>query len=104
MKNHYITVVNNVATYCQRGGYIVCGKNDHQIIFAFDYMWSAYDNKIARFKWNGGFVDVPIVNDTTEVPVIENATQVEVGVYVEGLHATTPTVIPCKEDDGNEES
>lgn len=104
MKNHYITVVNNIATYSERGGSIVCGRNDHQVTFVFDHIWSAYPDKIARFKWNGGFVDVPIVNDTAEIPVIENAKHVEVGVYVEGLHATTPTVIPCKEDDGHEES
>ena len=103
MKNHYITVVNNIATYCQHGGCIVLGKSDHRVTFAFDYVWSAYPNKIARFKWNGGFTDVPVENDIAAVPIIENATQVEVGVYVEGLYATTPTVIPCKEDDGYEE-
>lgn len=102
MKNLYITVVNNVATYCQRGGSIVCGKNGYQITFAFDYMWGGYTNKIARFKWNGDFTDVPIENDIAAVPLIENAAQVEVGVYVEGLYATTPTVIPCKEGEYEE--
>ena len=102
MTNHYITVVNSITTYCQRCGSIVCGKNDHQVTFVFDHIWSAYPNKIARFKWNGGYKDVPIVDDIATVPIIENATQVEVGVYVEGLYATTPTIIPCKEDEYEE--
>lgn len=96
MKNLNITVANKVATYIQRDGYIVCGNSDYQITFTFDSVWGGYDKKIARFKWNGGYRDVEITTDnTTKVPRIENATQVEVGVYVEDLSTTTPAVIPC---------
>ena len=103
MHNHNVTVANNVATYHQRDGYIVCGKNDNKITFAFDFVWEAYTNKIARFKWNSGFEDVPIEGNTVTVPIITNSSQIEVGVYVDGLHATTAAIIPCKEDE-NEES
>lgn len=96
MKNLNISVANKVATYCQRDGFIVCGNSDYQITFTFDSDWDGYTNKIARFKWNGGHKDVKIEDgNTAAVPRIENATQVEVGVYVGDLSTTTPAVIPC---------
>ena len=97
MKNLNITVSNKVATYHQRDGFIVCGNSDYQIFFAFDSEWESYlaREKTARFKWNGGFKDVPFWGTTVAVPIIENATQVEVGVYVGDLSTTTPAVIPC---------
>ena len=103
MHNHNVIVANNVATYRLRDGHIVCGNSDHQIIFTFDFVWEAYADKIARFKWNDGFQDVPIVGNTVKIPIITNSSQIEVGVYVDGLHATTAATIPCKEDN-NEES
>lgn len=97
MKNHYITVVNNIATYSQRSGYILLGKDDNHITFVFDSKWDNLPNKIARFKWNEGYIDIPIDNNTVKVPTLEKISAVEVGVYVEGLYATTPAVIPCRE-------
>lgn len=97
MKNLNITVVNKIATYRARAGAMVCGNTDYQITFDFDSDWDAYAfaEKTARFKWNGGYKDVPFWGSAVTVPAIENATQVEVGVYVEDLSTTTPAVIPC---------
>lgn len=96
MKNLNITVANKIATYCQRDGIIVCGNSDYQITFTFDSEWDSYEEKTARFKWNGGFYDVTFTGDAVAVPTIENASQVEVGVYVENLSTTTSAVIPCQ--------
>ncbi len=95
MKNLNIDVVNKRATYRHRDGVIVCGNSDYQITFTFDAEWGAYTEKTARFKWNGGYRDVAFTGTTVNVPTIENATQVEVGVYVDDLSTTTPAVIPC---------
>ena len=96
MKNLNIAVANKVASYCQRDGFIVCGNSDYQITFTFDSDWNGYTKKTARFKWNGGHRDVEIKDDNTvKVPIIENVTQVEIGVYVKNLSTTTPAVIPC---------
>ena len=95
MKYFNITVTDKVATYRKRDGFIVCGNSDYKIYFTFDNEWNGYANKKARFKWNGGYRDVDIVDDIADVPIITNATQVEVGVYVEAISTTTSAVIPC---------
>lgn len=100
MKNLNISVVNKVATYRQRDGFIVCGnsgsRSGYQITFDFDSEWNYYPNKTARFKWNGGFRDVAIVDNIAEVPLITDAEMVEVGVYADATSTTTPAQIPCK--------
>lgn len=95
MKNLNITVANKVAAYCQRDGFIVCGNSDYQIAFTFDSEWDAHLEKTARFKWNEGYKDVEFSGTTVQVPRIEKATYVEVGVYVQDLSTTTPAIIPC---------
>ena len=95
MKKLNISVANKVATYSQRDGVIVCGNSDYQITFSFDSEWSAYTEKIARFKWNGDFKDVPFEGNVVNVPKITNATQVSIGVYAGDLRTTTPAEITC---------
>ena len=95
MKNLKITVVNKVATFCQRGGFIVCGNSDYQITFAFDAEWNEYPVKTARFKWNDTYTDVPFEGSIVNVPIIQGTSQVEVGVFSGELHTTTPAEIPC---------
>ena len=99
MKNLNITVADKIATYRRRDGCIVCGNSDYQITFAFDSDWDGYDTKIARFIWNGAYKEVEFTGATCSVPIINNATEVRVGVYVEGddsLETTTSATIPCK--------
>ena len=99
-----VIVANKIATYSNRDGDIVCGNSDYQIEFIFDTEWDAYETKTARFIWNGKYVDVPFTGTVCSVPVVENASRLEVGVYVENLGATTPerflttttAVINCK--------
>lgn len=92
----HIDIVNKVATYRKRDGDIVCGNSNYQIQFAFDSEWDAHDTKTARFIWNGDYTDVEFAGDTCDVPVINNATQVSVGVYAGELATTTPAEIGCK--------
>ncbi len=99
MRNLNITVVNNVATYRRRDGAIVCGNSDYQITFTFDAEWEGYEAKKARFIWNGAYKEVAFTGTVCPVPVINNATEVRVGVYVENegtLETTTAAVIPCR--------
>lgn len=90
-----ITVKNKIATYLQRDGVIVCGNKGYKIAFTFDEEWDAYTNKIARFIWNGKYFDKTFTGDECDVPVINDATEVTVGVYAGDLKTTTPAVIPC---------
>ena len=91
----HIDVVNKIATYRKRDGYIVCGNSGYQIQFAFDSEWNAYSKKTARFIWNGEYTDVDFTGNTCAVPVLHNITELTVGVYAGDLSTTTPAVIDC---------
>jgi lysophospholipase L1-like esterase len=96
MKQLHVNITNKVATYRERDGFIICNNNDYEIVFAFDSEWNKYLNRIARFTWNGQYLDVEFTGSTCAVPVIDNADEVEVGVYVYGgISTTTAAVIGC---------
>lgn len=95
MNHLHINVVNKVASYQKRDGAIVCGNSDYQILFTFDSEWEAYAEKTARFIVNGTFTDVDFQGNTCPVPIIRNASQMEVGVYAGNLTTTTSAVIPA---------
>ncbi len=96
MRILHISVLDKKATYASRDGDIVCGNSDYVIEFAFDAEWDAHEEKIARFIWNGQFTDVDFTGNTCPVPIITNATAVEIGVYAGELSTTTPAVIGCQ--------
>ncbi len=96
MKILHVSVVGKVATYQNRDGDIVCGNSDYQIVFAFDSDWDAYNEKTARFIWNGRYIDVDFTGDTCPVPIIKGTTLVEIGVYAGDLSTTTSAIIPAK--------
>ena len=96
MKTLHINVADKVATYLQRDGDIVCGNSDYEVKFTFDAEWAGYEEKTARFIWNGQHTDVPFTGDTCPVPEIRNARLVTVGVYVEDMSTTTPATIPAR--------
>ncbi len=91
----HVDVVNKIATFQKRGGYIVCGNSDYKIKFSFDSEWSDYTEKTARFIWNGRFTDVDFTGAFCPVPIIYDATEVEVGVYAGELKTTTSAFIGC---------
>lgn len=88
-------VIDKIVTYCQRDGDIVCGNTDYRIQFLFDEEWNIEDQKTARFIWGGECRDIPFVGDTCIVPVIQNATELKVGVYVQNMSTSTPAIIKC---------
>lgn len=95
MKTLRINVKDKIATYLQRDGVIVCGNKGYKISFSFDEEWNEHSTKTARFIWNGKFFDKTFTGDECDVPVINDATEVTVGVYAGDLKTTTPAVIPC---------
>jgi hypothetical protein len=96
MKTLRVRVTNKNAVYEKRGGDIVCGNSDYQIEFTFDSAWDDHAVKTARFIWNGKYQDVVLTGNTCTVPIITNATSLDVGVYAGDLSTTTPATIPCK--------
>lgn len=82
MNTLQITVDKKIATYNERDGVIICGNSDYQIKFIFDEEWAGQEKKTARFEWNARYHDAEFEGDTCPVPVITNADQCHVGVYV----------------------
>lgn len=95
MKELHIDIKNKIATYNTRGGAIVCGNSDYIIHFSFDEEWDEYATKTARFIWNDKYYDKEFTENECSVPIINDATNVMVGVYVGDLKTTTPANIPC---------
>lgn len=95
MSELHINIRNKIATYNARDGVIVCGNGDYKIRFSFDEEWSEYPTKTARFIWNDKYYDQEFTENECSVPVINDATNVTVGVYVGNLKTTTPAKIPC---------
>lgn len=95
MKTLHITVREKIATYMMRDGEIVCGNSDYRIEFDFDSEWNAYSEKVARFIWNGAYFDQSFTGNICPVPIIDNTTQVLVGVHAGNLSTTTPASITC---------
>lgn len=98
MKRLHMIVSDKKATYQERDGAIVCGNNDYEIEVAFDSDWDSYTKKTARFIWNGRYVNVDFEGNICPVPIITNATSVEIGFYVVGtdMATTTAATIECR--------
>ena len=79
---------------------IICDNSDYTIKFTFDTEWANEDSKIARFSFlkNGlnRYIDVPIENNTCNVPILSDIEAVAVGAYAGNLRTTTGAEIRCK--------
>lgn len=99
MKEIGIVVTEKIATV-NGTPLIVCDNSDYTIKFTFDTEWAKADNKIARFSFlkNGlnRYIDIPIENDTCNVPILSDIEAVAVGAYAGNLQTTTGAVIKCK--------
>lgn len=71
----------------------VCGNKDYTVVFAFDDEWDGLDTKTARFRYNSTYTDVVFTGDRCAMPSIQQAKQVQIGVYAGDLHTTTPAEV-----------
>lgn len=78
---------------------IVCGNSGYTVRFTYDDEWLDKAVLTARFVWvhNGEthFKEVPFTGSTVAVPILEDVTVVQVGVYAGDLQTTTPARVPC---------
>ena len=98
MKTLHINVQGNVATYCARDGYIVCGNDEnYKIHFTLDSDWAALTGVTVRFIWNGRHFDRTMqTGNTCEVPELIDTEEVEVGLFTSTKRTTTGAKIPCR--------
>lgn len=95
MPNIRVSVKNKIARKTGRTEYI-CGNSDFVVVFSFDEEWDEYDTKTARFRYGSAYTDIVFSGDACEVPVINDAGGVEIGVFAGDLHTTTPAYVPCR--------
>ncbi len=93
-----INITEKVATVWGKPA-IVCGNSDYVIEFDFDDEWADRLTKTARFAYNKGglirYQDIVFTGNTVTVPVLDDITEVFVGVFSGNLATTTPARIPC---------
>ena len=95
MKNIEINISNKIATLKEK--FVgVCGNSDYVVVFDFDDEWKSHATKTARFKYNGKYEDVVFTGNECPMPVILDASSVEIGVYAGNLHTTTPACVLMK--------
>lgn len=91
-----VKVEKKVASLVNKNDFIVCGNNDYQIEFLFDEEWNSQPVKTARFVWNNQYQDVVFTGTVCNVPIINNALFISIGVYAGELRTTTPAMIVSK--------
>ena len=89
-----IRIRDKIATTPKNAVY-VCGNSDYTIKFDFDDEWEGFNEKTARFVYNGQFVDMIFSGDVCPVPIISNTYAFEVGVYAGNLSTTTTAYVPA---------
>lgn len=95
MKNIEINISNKIATLKEK--FVgVCGNSDYVVVFDFDDEWKPHATKTARFKYNGKYTDVVFTGNECPMPVILDASSVEIGVYAGNLHTTTSACVLMK--------
>ncbi len=75
---------------------IVCGNSEYYIEFAFSEEWEEHALKTARFFFANSTIDRVFEGNVVQVPIVKDATVLEVGVYAGNLRTTTPALIGCK--------
>ena len=93
MGTRTVKVVDKIASFS--GDALIC-NNEYDFVFDFDDEWDGHEKKIARFISEGIETDVEIKNNTCKSPKFSKTQQASVGVFVEGVIATTEAAIPCK--------
>lgn len=97
-----VTIKKRIATYISGQGIPVCGNTGDQVKFTFDEEWAQHETKVARFKWGGKVFDQEFTGNICEIPNIDNADFITIGVFVgeeedgEEELSTTDTKIPYK--------
>jgi hypothetical protein len=90
-----ISILNRVAWQTNRVEYI-CGNSDYVVNFTFDGEWDNIETKTARFVYGQHYTDVVFTGNECNVPIVQNATKMSIGVFAGNLRTTTSATVLCK--------
>lgn len=85
-----IIIKNKIAYSASAKAFIVRDNSDYVVNFNFDGEWDADGAKTARFAFGGGYIDVPFVGSSVNVPIMSAGRKVDIGVFAGDLSTTTP--------------
>lgn len=97
-----INIRNRIAEPAEDAPAYICGNEGYTVIFDFDEEWEEVDIKTMRVAWLDTFtgqqrhIDAEFAGEQLSLPVITDAYELNIGVYVGDLVATTAAVIPCE--------
>jgi hypothetical protein len=89
-----IEIKNRIAWQTNKEEYI-CGNGDFKVDFKFDEEWDSVEDKTARFAFGDKHIDVSFVGNSCEIPMVDNVSYIEIGVYSDKFK-TTGAVVKCK--------
>lgn len=100
MKTLPIKIREKIAVY-DSDEKVVCHNSDYLLKFDFDAEWTEYKYKTAivrYFKAPEGWLKHEIVfeGETCELPVIDKAAELYIGVFAGDIRTTTEAKIPCR--------
>ena len=100
MKTLPIKIREKIAVY-DSDEKVVCHNSDYLLKFDFDAEWAEYKYKTAivrYFKAPEGWLKHEIVfeGETCELPVIDKAAELYIGVFAGDIRTTTEAKIPCR--------
>lgn len=90
-----IKIENKIASIVE-GSDLVCDNSDYKVHFIFDEEWSTHPVKTARFAFRGTYLDVEFTGDECDMPAIDNANAVAIGVYAGDIRTSTPALMSIK--------
>lgn len=100
MKTLPIKIREKIAVY-DSDEKVVCHNSDYLLKFDFDAEWTEYKYKTAivrYFKAPEGWLkhEIMFEGETCELPVIDKAAELYIGVFAGDIRTTTEAKIPCR--------
>lgn len=77
---------------------VICNNKDYTMRFDFDAEWEQFNQKTARFSYDGQYQDVVFSGNVCPVPAFNDIFQFSVGVFAGDLHTTTTALFYAKKD------
>ena len=97
-----INIRNRIAEPAEDAPAYICGNEGYTVVFDFDEEWEEVDIKTMRVTWLDTFtgqqrhIDTEFAGTQLSLPVIADAYDIGIGVYVGDVMASTAAHLPCE--------
>ena len=97
-----VSIRNRVAEPADDAPAYICGNAGYTVVFDFDDEWSGIEIKTMRVTWLDTFtgqqrhIDAEFAGTQLSLPIITDAYEIGIGVYVGDSMTTTAAHLPCE--------